>query len=341
MSTDAGTSEQNRRVVLAERPSGMVEDSTTRLEQVDMEPLEDGEALVRVRYVSIDPTIRTWMDDAPGYLPPIQIDDVIRAGGIGEVVESRSDAYPLGQMLFGMTGWQDYVIADSGTRAMQPVPAEVPPPIALGVLGLTGVTAYFGMIDVGGVKEGDVVVVSGAAGATGSTAGQIAKIKGASKVVGIAGGPEKCAYIVDELGFDEAIDYKNEKVAARLHEACPDGIDLYFDNVGGSILNDCLGNLAMRGRVVLCGAISGYNSDGPPPGPSNYINLLIRRGRMEGFIILDFFGRLPEAQAALAGWLGEGRIKSSEHIVEGLESCPDALNLLFTGGNTGKVMVRL
>ena len=224
---------------------------------------------------------------------------------------------------------------------MQAIPDGVPATIALGILGLTGVTAYFGMNDVGGLKEGDVVVVSGAAGATGSTAGQIARIKGAKKVVGIAGGPEKCAYIVDELGFDEAIDYKNEKVAARLREACPEGIDLYFDNVGGSILNDCLGNLAMRGRVVLCGAISGYNEDGPPPGPANYINLLIRRGRMEGFIVLDFFGRLPEAQAALAGWLGEGKLKSSEHIVEGLERCPDALNLLFTGGNTGKVMVKV
>jgi hypothetical protein len=319
----------------------MVDESTTRLEQEQLPDLQDGEALVRVRYVSIDPTIRTWMDDAPGYLPPIGIDEVIRAGGIGEVVESRNEAYPVGQMLFGMTGWQEYVIADSGAGAMQPVPAEVPPPTALGVLGLTGVTAYFGMLEVGGLKEGDVVVVSGAAGATGSTAGQIAKIKGAKKVVGIAGGPEKCAYIVEELGFDEAIDYKNEKVAARLREACPEGIDLYFDNVGGSILNDCLGNLAMRGRVVLCGAISGYNSDGPPPGPSNYINLLIRRGRMEGFIVLDFFGRLPEAQAALAGWLAEGRLKSSEHLVEGLERCPDALNLLFTGGNTGKVMVKL
>jgi NADPH-dependent curcumin reductase CurA len=334
-------SETNRRLVLAERPSGMVDESTTRLENIEMPPLDDGEALVKVRYVSIDPTIRTWMDDAPGYLPPIGIDEVIRAGGIGEVVESRNDAYPVGQMLFGVTGWQDYVIADSAERAMQPIPDGVPPTIALGVLGLTGVTAYFGLIDVGGVKEGDVVVVSGAAGATGSTAGQIAKIKGAKKVVGIAGGAEKCAYIVDELGFDEAIDYKNEKVAARLHEACPEGIDLYFDNVGGSILNDCLGNLAMRGRVVLCGAISGYNHGGPPPGPSNYINLLIRRGRMEGFIVLDFFPRLPEAQAALAGWLGEGKLKSSEHVVEGLERCPDALNLLFTGGNTGKVMVKL
>jgi NADPH-dependent curcumin reductase len=333
--------EQNRRLVLAQRPSGMVDESTVRMETEQMPELVDGEALVKVRYISIDPTIRTWMDDAPGYLPPIQIDETVRAGGVGEVIESRSDAYQAGQLLFGMTGWQDYVIADGAARAMQTLPDGVPPTVALGVLGVTGMTAYFGMTDVGRVKEGDVVVVSGAAGATGSSAGQIAKIKGAKKVVGIAGGPEKCAHIVEQLGFDEAIDYKNEKVAQRIHETCPDGVDLYFDNVGGSILNDTLGNLALRGRVVLCGAISSYNSDGPPPGPSNYINLLIRRGRMEGFIILDYFDRFPAAQAEVAGWLSEGKLKSSEHVVEGLEHAPDALNLLFTGGNTGKVVVKV
>jgi NADPH-dependent curcumin reductase len=333
--------EKNRRLVLAQRPTGLVDDSTTRLEHEELPELQDGEALVKVRYLSIDPTIRTWMDDAPGYLPPIGIDEVIRSGGIGEVLESRSEAYQPGQLVFGVTGWQEHVVADSGERAMQPLPPGVAPTTALGILGVTGMTAYFGMTDVGRVAEGDVVVVSGAAGATGSTAGQIARIKGAKKVVGIAGGPEKCAHIVEQLGFDEAIDYKNHDVAARLREACPDGVDLYFDNVGGSILNDCLGQLAMKGRVVLCGAISSYNSDGPPPGPSNYINLLIRRGRMEGFIIIDYFDRFPAAQAEVAGWLAEGKITSSEHIVEGLERCPDALNLLFNGGNTGKVMVKL
>jgi NADPH-dependent curcumin reductase CurA len=224
---------------------------------------------------------------------------------------------------------------------MQVLPHGVSPGIAIGILGVTGMTAYFGVTDVGQIKDGDVVVVSGAAGATGSAAGQIARIKGAQKVVGIAGGAEKCAYIVDELGFDEAIDYKNENVAARLRQACPNGIDLYFDNVGGSILNDCLANIAMRGRVVLCGAISSYNSDGPPPGPSNYLTLLVNRGRMEGFIILDYLDRFPAAQTEMAGWLAEGKIKSSEHIVEGLEKAPEALNLLFSGGNTGKVIVAL
>jgi NADPH-dependent curcumin reductase len=328
-------------VVLANRPTGLVDENTLHMESEPVPEPADGEALVKVRYLSIDPTIRTWMDDVPSYLPPIQIGEVIRSGGVGEVIESRTDAYQPGQLLFGMTGWQDYVIADAGEKSMQVLPDGVPPGIAIGILGVTGMTAYFGIIDVGKVAEGDVVVVSGAAGATGSAAGQIAKIKGAKKVVGIAGGAEKCAYIVDELGFDEAIDYKNENVAARLRETCPDGIDLYFDNVGGSILNDCLANLALRGRVVLCGAISTYNDDGPPTGPSNYLTLLVRRGRMEGFIIIDYLDRFPPAQMEMAGWIAEGKIKSSEHIVEGLEKAPDALNLLFTGGNTGKVIVAL
>ncbi len=328
-------------MVLANRPTGLVDENTLRTESEPAPEPADGEALVKVRYLSIDPTIRTWMDDVPSYLPPIQIGEVIRSGGVGEVIESRTDAYQPGQLLFGMTGWQDYVIADEGEKSMQVLPDGVPPGIAIGILGVTGMTAYFGIIDVGHVAEGDVVVVSGAAGATGSAAGQIAKIKGAKKVVGIAGGAEKCAHIVDELGFDEAIDYKNDNVAARLREACPDGIDLYFDNVGGSILNDCLANLALRGRVVLCGAISTYNDDGPPTGPSNYLTLLVRRGRMEGFIILDYLDRFPAAQMEMAGWIAEGKIKSSEHIVEGLEKAPDALNLLFTGGNTGKVIVAL
>ena len=213
----------------------------------------------------------------------------------------------MGDLLFGMTGWQDYVIADEGARALQSLPAGVPPTTALGALGVTGMTAYFGLLDVGRVQEGDVVVVSGAAGATGSTAGQIAKVKGAAKVIGIAGGPEKCAWIVDELGFDEAIDYKADDVAARLRAAAPDGIDLYFDNVGGKILDACLAQLALRGRIVLCGAISAYNDRGAATGPANYTMLIIRRGRMEGFLILDYLDRFPEAQAEMAGWLASGQ----------------------------------
>jgi NADPH-dependent curcumin reductase CurA len=333
-------SDTNRRLVLAERPSGMVNESTVRMEEVEVPQPGEGEALARVRYISIDPTIRTWMDDAPGFLPPIAIDEVVRSGGVAEILESNSDDYKPGELVFGFTGWQDYVLA-SQAGGYQGLPEGVPPTLALSLFGITGMTAYFGLLDVGRLKEGDVVVVSGAAGATGSTVGQIAKIKGAGKVIGIAGGPEKCRSIVEELGFDEAIDYKSENVSSRLREAAPDGIDLYFDNVGGEILDACLANLAMRGRIVLCGAISGYNDRGAARGPANYANLIIKRGRMEGFLILDYLGRFPEAQAEMAGWLAAGKIRSSEHVVEGLENAPEALNLLFTGGNTGKVMVKL
>jgi NADPH-dependent curcumin reductase CurA len=332
--------DRNRRMVLAERPTGMVDERTVRLEETDVPEPGAGEALARVRYISIDPTIRTWMDDAPGYLPPIAIDEVVRSGGVAEVLSSNSDDYKPGDLLFGFTGWQDYVVA-SAAGGYQGLPPGVSPTMALSLFGITGMTAYFGLIDVGKVKEGDVVVVSGAAGATGSTVGQIAKIKGASKVIGIAGGPRKCSWIADELGFDETIDYKSDDVAARLREAAPGGIDLYFDNVGGPILDACLAQLALRGRIVLCGAISGYNDRGAAKGPANYANLIIKRGRMEGFLILDYFDRLAEGQAEVAGWLAEGKIKSVEHIVEGLENAPDALNLLFTGGNTGKVIVQV
>jgi hypothetical protein len=319
----------------------MVDEQTVRVEEGEVPTPGAGEALARVRYLSIDPTIRTWMDDAPGYLPPIGIGEVIRAGGIAEVMSSNCERYEPGQLLFGMTGWQDYVIADEGERALQAIPPGVPPTTALGLFGITGLTAYFGLLDVGRLQEGEVLVVSAAAGATGSTVGQIARIKGAGKVIGIAGGAEKCAYVKDKLGFDAAIDYKSEDVAARLHEEAPGGIDIYFDNVGGEILEGALAHLAMRGRVVLCGAIAAYNDRGSARGPANYTMLIIRRGRMEGFLILDYLERFPEAQQEMGKWLAEGRITSSEHLVEGLERAPEALNLLFTGGNIGKVIVKV
>jgi NADPH-dependent curcumin reductase CurA len=333
--------DRNRRLVLAERPSGMVDARTVRLEEGDVPEPGGAGALVRVRYLSIDPTIRTWMNDAPGYLPAIGIGDVVRGGGIGEVVRTTCHRYQVGDLVFGMTGWQDYVVIDEGAGAMQVIPAGIDPLVALSVFGVTGMTAYFGLIDVGRVAEGDTVVVSGAAGATGSVVGQLAKIKGAARVVGIAGTDEKCAWLVDDLGFDAAVNYRTQNVAAGLREQCPGGIDLYFDNVGGEILDICLGQLALKGRVVLCGAISTYNDTGQPKGPGNYRNLIVRRGRMEGFLILDYLDRFPEAQMAMIGWVAEGRIKHSEHLVEGLAQAPDALNLLFTGGNTGKVIVHV
>ncbi len=337
----SASSDRNRRLVLAERPKGMVDGRTVRLEEKTTPEPGAGEALVRVRFLSIDPTIRTWMNDAPGYLPAIEIGDVVRGGGIGEVVSSGCERYREGDLVFGMTGWQDYAVVDEGAGAMQVLPAGVDPLVALSVLGVTGMTAYFGLIDVGRVAEGDTVVVSGAAGATGSVVGQIAKIKGAARVVGIAGTEEKCAWLTEELGFDAVVNYRTDNVGAKLRQLCPKGINVYFDNVGGEILDICLGQLALRGRVVLCGAISTYNEEGPVKGPGNYRNLIVMRGRMEGFLILDYFDRFPEAQLEMFGWVTEGRIKHSEHIVEGLENAPDALNLLFTGGNTGKVIVKL
>ena len=331
----------SRRLVLAQRPEGMVGDGDVRLETGSVPEPADGEAVIRIEWISIDPTIRTWMDDAPGYLPPIEIDAVVRAGAIGTVVASKSDRYPVGATAFGMMGWQDHAIVDEGENTAQIVPDGVDPTAAISVFGVTGMTAYFGLLDIGRPKEGDTVVVSGAAGATGSVVGQLAKAKGAGKVIGIAGGPEKCAWITDELGFDAAIDYKTEDVGARLRELCPEGIDVYFDNVGGEILDQCLANLGMRARVALCGAISSYNDRGATYGLKNTSVLITKRARMEGFLILDYLDRFAEAQAEMFGLVLEGKVKHSVHVVEGLEHATDALNLLFTGGNTGKVIVKV
>ncbi len=333
-------SPQNRRLVLARRPVGMVDEETFRLEVAEVPELAGGEALVKVKWLSIDPTIRTWMDDRPSYLPPIGVGDVVRSGGSGGGVGSRTDRLAVGDVVYGLTGWQEYIVA-STSDLMQVVPPGIDPGAALNVYGVNGMTAYFGLLEVGRLQEGDTVVVSGAAGATGSLAGQIAKLKGAARVVGIAGTAEKCAWITESLGFDAAVDYRHEDVAKALHRHCPEGIDLYFDNVGGEILDICLGQLAMRGRVVLCGAISLYNATERPAGPANVVNLIPRRGRMEGFIVFDYLERYPSAQLELAGWLAEGRIMHAEHVVHGLERAPEALNMLFTGANTGKVLVEL
>ena len=331
----------SRRLVLANRPSGMCDADTVRTEVVPVPEPGPGEAVVRVSWISIDPTIRTWMDDAPGYLPPIAIDAVVRSGGIGEVVASNNDGFPVGATVFGMLGWQDHAVIGGPDATAQIVPDGVDPTAALSVFGSTGMTAYFGLLDIGDPKPGATVVVSGAAGATGSVVGQIAKIKGAGNVVGIAGSDEKCTWLIEELGFDAAINYKTEHVAKRLRELCPKGIDVYFDNVGGAILDACLGQLAMKGRVVCCGAISAYNDRDSSPGLKNYFTLITKRARMEGFLILDYLDRFPEAQADMLGWVLEGKVKHKVHVVEGLEEAPNALNLLFTGGNTGKVIVKV
>lgn len=330
---------ESRRIVLAARPTGMVDASTTRLETVPVPSPEPGEAVVRVRYLSIDPTIRTWMDDAPGYMPPIELGAVVRSGGIGEVVASASDLYAVGDTVFGMLGWQDHAVVDEAGNTAQVIPEGVDLKATMSVFGVTGMTAYFGLLDVGEMQPGDTVVVSAAAGATGSVVGQVARLRGARRVVGIAGGPAKCRFLVEDLGFDGAIDYKAEDVDERLSALCPDGIDLYFDNVGGAILDACLQHLAMRARVVCCGAISAYNDRSGGHGLKNTFRLITERARMEGFLVLDYLDRFPEAQAEMFGWVADGQVRHAEHVVEGLEHAPDALNLLFTGGNTGKVVV--
>jgi NADPH-dependent curcumin reductase len=329
----------NRQILLAERPHGALSESVTTLVSTPRPECGEGEALIKVAMLSIDPTIRTWMDDAPGYLPPIQLGDVIRGSGAGVVVESKSDHYHVGDFVFGFTDWQEWVIADNDRRfSLIPSGMGLDLATVLNVLGVTGITGYFGMTDVGQVKDGDVVVVSGAAGATGSVAGQIAKSRGA-RVIGIAGGPEKCAEVVEAYGFDECLDYREGHLGSRLRDACPSGVDLYFDNVGGEILDAVLTNLAMHARIVLCGAISQYNVEGPRRGIENTSMLIVRRARMEGFLVLDFEKRFAEAQLALATMVLSGELQHHEHVVDGLERAPEALGLLFSGGNHGKTLV--
>jgi hypothetical protein len=331
----------NRQILLVERPHGTLSDTITSLVTTPRPECAPGEALIKVAMLSIDPTIRTWMDDAPGYLPPIQIGDVVRGSGAGVVVESKSEHYREGDFVFGMTNWQEWVLATDAHR-FSVIPSGLGLDLAtvLNVLGVTGITAYFGMTEVGGVQEGDVVVVSGAAGATGSVAGQIAKARGA-RVIGIAGGAQKCAEVVEEYGFDLCLDYREEHLRGRLHDACPQGIDLYFDNVGGEVLDDVLVNLAMHARVVMCGAISQYNAVGARRGIENTAMLIVRRAKMEGFLVLDFEKRFAEAQGALATMLLSGQLRHREHVVEGLDRAPEALGLLFSGGNHGKTLVRV
>jgi len=330
----------NRQWLLARRPRGMVSPEDFRWAEAPVPEPADGEVLVRNLLLSCDPTQRGWMA-SDTYLPKVRLGDVMRSFAAGEVAASRHPAFREGDLVQGLFGWQDWALARPGTpSAPSPLPAGVPLETAMSALGLTGITAYFGLLEVGRPKAGETVVVSGAAGATGSAAGQIARILGC-RVVGIAGGPEKCRWLTGELGFDAAIDYRSEKVAKRLRETCPDGIHVYFDNVGGEILDAALANLARGGRVVLCGAIARYNDLTAEAGPRNYLSLLVNRGRMEGFIVLDYMPRAAEAVAALGGWLREGRLKDRVDVVEGLENAPAALARLFTGENRGKQLVRV
>lgn len=294
--------------------------------------------------------MKGWIEARVDYVAPIEIGDVMRGGGAGVVIASNDPDFPVGTTVTGQMGWRRYQVTDRKSAGLRKVPEGVPAPVALNVLGITGITAYFGMLDIGQPRAGQTVLVSGAAGATGSIAGQLARIEGA-RVIGIAGGQDKCDWLVSELGFDAAIDYKaggtasggtaTGDTAAQVAQLCPDGLDVYFDNVGGEILDIALDNLADRARVVLCGGISRYNQTGPLAGPANYFNLVYRRARMEGFIVLDYAARFPEALQALAGHLQSGQLRHRETITAGFEQLPNALIALFRGGNMGKQLVKV
>lgn len=330
----------NHQWLLARRPEGLVSAQDFQFVESPAPEPADGEALVRNLYLSVDPTQRGWMA-GDTYLPAVKIGEVMRSFAVGEVVESRHPAFKPGQLVQGLFGWQEFAIARPGTPSSPtPLPAGVPIETAMSALGLTGITAYFGLLDVGRPKPGETVVVSGAAGATGSAAAQIAKIAGC-RVIGIAGGAEKCAYLTGELGLDGAVDYRAPDAGKALRALCPKGIDVFFDNVGGPILDAVLAQLAMRGRIVLCGGIAHYNDSRPTPGPSNYLALLMKRGRMEGFIVLDYLSRSAEAVTALAGWIRDGRLKDRIDVVEGLANAPAALLRVFEGKNQGKQLVRI
>lgn len=332
----------NRQWVLARRPHGMVTRDDFEYREVPIPQPEDGELLLRNLYLSFDPTQRGWMEDRESYLPPVQIGEVMRAGSIAQVVESRHPDFARGDLVQTTGGWQDLVVVTPGTGVMSanPLPAGVPPTLALSVLGVTGLTAYWGLLDLGQPKSGETVLVSGAAGATGSVAGQIARIKGC-RVVGIAGGEEKCRWLTEVARFDGVIDYKHEDVGERIGELCPNRVDVFFDNVGGQILEAALDHINMRARVVLCGGISGYNATEPQPGPSNLMNLVVMRARMEGFIVIDYLARSGQAIADLVGWIESGELAHQEDVQEGFDNIPDTLNRLFTGRNLGKQLLKL
>jgi NADPH-dependent curcumin reductase CurA len=330
----------NRRVVLRRRPEGLLtKDDVELQETVPLAGLDDGEALLQVDWIGIDATVRTWLSKAEGYLPAVEIGEAVRASGIGRVVATRCEKFPLGHAVYGLPGWQRYGVVHDDPLAT-PVGEEVDAPALLAVYGATGLTAYVGMVDIGRVEPGQTVVVSAAAGATGSLAAQIAKIHGC-RVVGICGTDDKARWLLDDLGLDGAINHRTDDLHERLTELCPDRVDVYFDNVGGPILDAVLDRLAMHARVVLCGAIAIYNEQGRPPGPSNYFQLINRRASMQGFLSLDHWDRFPEVAGKLGEWMADGKLQYRTQVYEGLESAVDALNALFTGDNTGKTVIRL
>jgi NADPH-dependent curcumin reductase CurA len=330
----------NQHFLLAARPVGELKPTDFELIDAPMPSPEEGEVLIQTHYLALEPAMKGWMEARVDYVAPLQIGDVMRGGGLGEVIESRHPDYAVGDAVMGHWGWRRFATSDGREVPLNKLPEGIEPAAAMNVLGITGLTAYFGMLDIGQPEAGDTVLVSGAAGATGSIAGQLARIAGA-RVIGTAGGADKCQWLVDDLGFEAAIDYKSEDTAARIAELCPDGLNVYYDNVGGEILDMALANLADGARVVLCGGISRYNETGKIPGPENYFNLIYRRARMEGFIVVDFVRRFPEAIQALSEHLRSGELRHRETVLDGFEQLPQALMNLFSGGNIGKQLVKV
>ena len=327
-------------VRLASRPDGIPNREHWEMGWTDINWPSDGEVLIETAFISIDPAMRGWLREAKSYLPPVAIGEVMRAGGVGTVIASKHPDFREGEQVVGHTGVQTHAVVPGGT--LRKVNDNVAPlPAFLGPLGIPGLTAYFGMTEVGAVKQGDTVLVSAAAGAVGSIAGQIARNLGARRVVGSAGSDEKCRHIVEDLGFDAAINYKTEALGERISERCPEGLDVYFDNVGGDILDAALAHLRIRARVVLCGAISQYNDLEEVQGPRNYLSLLVRRARMQGFIVSDYAEQYGRAAEEIGGWLAAGTLKYRNTIVQGIETFPETFQRLFSGEKLGKLLIQV
>lgn len=335
----------NRQVRLNARPTGMPGPETWRFTSEPAAAPAEGEFLAKVLYIAMDPAMRVWLNEGDSYVRHVGLGEVMRASVVAVVLESRHSDYAPGDYVAGRLGVQQYAISNGTDMIGEPlvrIPnnSKVQPSAYLGVLGVPGLTAYFGLLEIGRPEAGQTVVVSGATGAVGSVVGQIARIKGC-RVIGIAGGADKCAYLTDSLHFDGAVDYKAGDVPGQLSRLCPNGIDVYFDNVGGDVLDTALSRLAMRARVVICGAASQYASSGPVKGPSNYRALMIKRARMEGFILYDFAARYGEARRALTDWIMDGSLIGREEVMEGLDSFPQAMQRMLTGDKTGKLVIRL
>lgn len=331
----------NRQWLLQRRPEGDIAAGDLKLVETPLPPTPDGHVLMRTLYLSLDPTNRIWMSDMDQYMPPVEIGDVMRGGAVGVVEESNDPNHPVGSIVSPlMSGWQDYHLAPGGMVRQIPQIPGLPVTAFMSVVGLTGWTAYFGLLDIGKPKAGETVVVSAAAGAVGSIVGQIAKLKGA-RVVGIAGGAEKCRWITQDLGFDASIDYKSEDVAAALAKHCPNGIDVNFENVGGDIMDAVLARMNNFSRMPLCGLISTYNDVGDRKGPSNFQQILMKRILVKGFIVVDYMSEFETASRELAQWVLEGKIKYKVHVEQGLENAVSAVKLLFSGKHDGKLVVQV